>query len=90
MAAVVADMNAVFDRDPACEKYSHCMLNFKGFQAIQARPVSAIAAVAASACCGVLGRAPTVSETDVCSYCLSELPDITLAIPEEQAGVYPS
>jgi serine acetyltransferase len=35
MDAVVADINAVFDRDPACEKYSHCMLNFKGFQAIQ-------------------------------------------------------
>jgi len=40
MAAVVADMNAVFDRDPACEKYSHCMLNFKGFQAIQSYRIS--------------------------------------------------
>jgi len=40
MDAVVADINAVFDRDPACEKYSHCMLNFKGFQAIQAYRIS--------------------------------------------------
>lgn len=35
MEACVADMNAVIDRDPACSKYTHCMLNFKGFQAVQ-------------------------------------------------------
>mmetsp|Transcript_36834 Transcript_36834/g.87512 ORF Transcript_36834/g.87512 Transcript_36834/m.87512 type:complete len:292 (+) Transcript_36834:222-1097(+) len=40
MDAVVADLNAVYDRDPACETYSQCILNFKGFQAIQAHRVS--------------------------------------------------
>ena len=30
-----ADLQACVDRDPACEKFSQCMLYFKGFQAIQ-------------------------------------------------------
>lgn len=34
------DMLAVFDRDPACDKYSQCLLYFKGFQAIQAHRIS--------------------------------------------------
>lgn len=29
------DMQAVFDRDPACERYMEPLLNFKGFQALQ-------------------------------------------------------
>lgn len=33
--AGVADMQAVYDRDPACEKYIQCMLYFKGWQAVQ-------------------------------------------------------
>eukprot|EP00192_Tetraselmis_astigmatica_P010973 CAMPEP_0117648478 /NCGR_PEP_ID=MMETSP0804-20121206/427_1 /TAXON_ID=1074897 /ORGANISM="Tetraselmis astigmatica, Strain CCMP880" /LENGTH=362 /DNA_ID=CAMNT_0005454085 /DNA_START=705 /DNA_END=1793 /DNA_ORIENTATION=+ len=40
MEACAADINAVYDRDPACDKYSHCILNFKGFQAIQAYRVA--------------------------------------------------
>jgi len=30
-------MQAVIDRDPACEKYTQCMLYFKGFQAVQSQ-----------------------------------------------------
>ncbi|KAL6749792.1 trimeric LpxA-like protein [Haematococcus lacustris] len=33
--AAMADLYAVLDRDPACSKFSQCLLNFKGFQAIQ-------------------------------------------------------
>ncbi|GFH22048.1 SATase_N domain-containing protein, partial [Haematococcus lacustris] len=33
--AAMADLNAVLDRDPACSKFSQCLLYFKGFQAIQ-------------------------------------------------------
>mmetsp|Transcript_4039 Transcript_4039/g.9765 ORF Transcript_4039/g.9765 Transcript_4039/m.9765 type:complete len:366 (-) Transcript_4039:4335-5432(-) len=36
-----ADMQAVMDRDPACEKYLQILLFFKGFQAIQAYRVAA-------------------------------------------------
>lgn len=36
-----ADMQAVIDRDPACDKYVHILLFFKGFQAIQAHRVAA-------------------------------------------------
>ncbi len=35
LEACKADLHAVVDRDPACEKFSQCMLYFKGFQAIQ-------------------------------------------------------
>lgn len=28
----IADLQAVFERDPACEKYMQCILYFKGFQ----------------------------------------------------------
>lgn len=38
--AAVADILAVNDRDPACEKYSQCLLYFKGWQAIQCHRVS--------------------------------------------------
>lgn len=38
--AAVADMLAVRDRDPACDKYSQCMLYFKGYQAIQCHRVA--------------------------------------------------
>ena len=31
-----ADMQAVMDRDPACEEYTQILLFFKGFQAVQA------------------------------------------------------
>ena len=37
---MAADIVAVYDRDPACEKYSTPLLNFKGFQAIQAYRVT--------------------------------------------------
>ncbi|KAG2483383.1 hypothetical protein HYH03_017735 [Edaphochlamys debaryana] len=33
--AALADMQAVYDRDPACDKFSQVLLNFKGFQAVQ-------------------------------------------------------
>ncbi|MQL84506.1 hypothetical protein Taro_017011 [Colocasia esculenta] len=40
--ATVADLLAVRHRDPACESFSHCLLNYKGFLAIQAHRVSHI------------------------------------------------
>uniref|UniRef100_A0A0D9WIZ8 serine O-acetyltransferase n=1 Tax=Leersia perrieri TaxID=77586 RepID=A0A0D9WIZ8_9ORYZ len=39
-AAVVADLLAARSRDPACVGFSQCLLNFKGFLAIQAHRVS--------------------------------------------------
>lgn len=36
----VADMLAVKDRDPACDKYSQALLHFKGYQAMQCHRVS--------------------------------------------------
>jgi len=36
----VADLNAVFDRDPACETYLHGFCFFKGFQAIQVQRIA--------------------------------------------------
>lgn len=38
--AALADMQAVFDRDPACDKYTQCLLYFKGFQAIQCHHIA--------------------------------------------------
>lgn len=38
--AAVADMQAVYDRDPACVGYMQIMLFFKGFQAIQSYRVA--------------------------------------------------
>lgn len=38
--ACCADMQAVYDRDPACDKYSQCMLYFKGFQAVQSHRIA--------------------------------------------------
>lgn len=38
--AALADMQAVFDRDPACDKYTQCLLYFKGFQAIQCHRIA--------------------------------------------------
>ncbi|GIL87647.1 hypothetical protein Vretimale_14672 [Volvox reticuliferus] len=35
MEACLADLQAVFDRDPACDRYTLAMLGFKGFQAVQ-------------------------------------------------------
>lgn len=40
LEACVADIQAVYDRDPACEQYAQCMLHFKGFQAIQCQRVA--------------------------------------------------
>lgn len=37
---MATDIVAVYDRDPACEKYSTSLLNFKGFQALQAYRVT--------------------------------------------------
>lgn len=36
----IADLQAVYDRDPACEHYLQCLLFFKGFQAIQVHRVA--------------------------------------------------
>lgn len=38
--ACVADLNAVYERDPACETYLHGLVFFKGFQAIQVQRIS--------------------------------------------------
>jgi serine O-acetyltransferase len=37
--ACLADLQAVLDRDPACDKYTQCLLYFKGFQAVQCHRV---------------------------------------------------
>ena len=37
---MAADLIAVMERDPACDKYSQPLLYFKGFQALQAYRVS--------------------------------------------------
>jgi len=38
--AIVADLIAVKHRDPACVSYGHCLLNYKGFLAVQAHRVA--------------------------------------------------
>lgn len=38
--ACVADLQAVLDRDPACETFVQCLVFFKGFQAIQVQRVA--------------------------------------------------
>jgi len=38
--ACIADLQAVFDRDPACEQYTQCLLYFKGFQALQCHRIA--------------------------------------------------
>ncbi|KAG2433458.1 hypothetical protein HXX76_008515 [Chlamydomonas incerta] len=38
--ACMADLQAVYDRDPACDSFSQAMLYFKGFQAIQCQRVA--------------------------------------------------
>ena len=38
--ALVSDLQAVVDRDPACESYAQCLLYFKGFQALQCHRVA--------------------------------------------------
>lgn len=35
-SATVADLEAAYNRDPACTSYFHALLNFKGLQAVQA------------------------------------------------------
>ncbi len=35
MQSCLADLQAVFDRDPACDRYTQAILYFKGFQAVQ-------------------------------------------------------
>ncbi|KAG1367851.1 Serine acetyltransferase 5 [Cocos nucifera] len=39
-AATVADLLAARHRDPACSCFSHCLLNYKGFLAVQAHRVA--------------------------------------------------
>ncbi|KAG1346669.1 Serine acetyltransferase 5 [Cocos nucifera] len=39
-ASTVADLLAVRHRDPACASFSHCLLNYKGFLAVQAHRVA--------------------------------------------------
>ncbi|KAK1272601.1 hypothetical protein QJS04_geneDACA018281 [Acorus gramineus] len=34
------DLRAARERDPACESYAHCLLNYKGFLAVQAHRVA--------------------------------------------------
>ena len=36
----MADMEAARERDPACDKYTQCILYFKGFQAIQCQRIA--------------------------------------------------
>ena len=36
----MADMEAAKERDPACDKYTQCILYFKGFQAIQCQRIA--------------------------------------------------
>lgn len=38
--AGLADLQAVFDRDPACDKYTQAMLYFKGYQAVQCHRIA--------------------------------------------------
>ncbi|XP_042007826.1 serine acetyltransferase 1, chloroplastic-like [Salvia splendens] len=38
--AVVDDLRAVKERDPACISFAHCFLNFKGFSAIQSHRIA--------------------------------------------------
>ena len=40
LAACVADILAVRERDPACDKYSTCILYFKGFHALQCHRIA--------------------------------------------------
>ncbi|KAL6873592.1 hypothetical protein ACP4OV_013674 [Aristida adscensionis] len=39
-ATVVADLLAALSRDPACVGFSHCLLNYKSFLAIEAHRVA--------------------------------------------------
>jgi len=39
-AGFLADLQATYERDPACKKYSQCFLYFKGFHAIQTHRVA--------------------------------------------------
>jgi len=38
--AAIADLEAAYDRDPACTSYFHALFNFKGFQAVQAHRIA--------------------------------------------------
>jgi serine O-acetyltransferase len=38
--ACLADLESVRDRDPACDRYTQCLLYFKGFQAIQCHRIA--------------------------------------------------
>ena len=40
LEACTADVQAVKDRDAACDKFMHCMLYYKGFQAIQSHRIA--------------------------------------------------
>ncbi|XP_039115564.1 probable serine acetyltransferase 1 [Dioscorea cayenensis subsp. rotundata] len=40
LSAAVADLLATRHRDPACVSFSHCLLNYKGFLALQAHRVA--------------------------------------------------
>ncbi len=40
MEACVADIQAVYERDAACDRYTQCILYFKGFQAIQCHRIA--------------------------------------------------
>ncbi|GLC36489.1 hypothetical protein PLESTB_000153800 [Pleodorina starrii] len=40
MDACLADLQAVYDRDPACDRYTQAILYFKGFQAVQSYRVA--------------------------------------------------
>ncbi|KIY95944.1 serine O-acetyltransferase [Monoraphidium neglectum] len=38
--AAMADLQAVLDRDPACDRYTQALLHFKGYQAVQSHRVA--------------------------------------------------
>jgi serine O-acetyltransferase len=40
MEAAMADLHAVLDRDPACDRYTQALLHFKGYQAVQSHRIA--------------------------------------------------
>lgn len=57
MDACVTDLQAAFDRDPACETYIQCILFFKGMEGVKERG------------CWLVGGMDALGFTDVAAYC---------------------
>ena len=76
LEACEADLQSCVDRDPACEKFSQCMLYFKGFQAIQCHRLNHWLwrnnrRVSPVPCIGCALRQPTYLIMLCCSSCSS-------------------